>query len=137
MGVLLKSIRKILVELIDRIDSGECATTDEQERMFLDLCTMIADKERRVSKYEACRYLNMSRAKFDRYVSEGRIPHGRKSPGFKELSWSLAELDSCKLNKCLSFIFVIIVCNRSVVITERFFFEHYPPHLSIVRRHLI
>lgn len=44
MGVLLKSIRKILVELIDRIDSGECATTDEQERMFLDLCTMIADK---------------------------------------------------------------------------------------------
>lgn len=47
MGVLLKSIRKILVELIDRIDSGECATTDEQERMFLDLCTMIADKERR------------------------------------------------------------------------------------------
>ena len=52
MGVLLKSIRKILVELIDR------------------------------------------------YVSEGRIPHGRKSPGFKELSWSLAELDSCKLNKC-------------------------------------
>ncbi len=27
MGVLLKSIRKILVELIDRIDSGECATT--------------------------------------------------------------------------------------------------------------
>lgn len=100
MGVLLKSIRKILVELIDRIDSGECATTDEQERMFLDLCTMIAGKERRVSKYEACRYLNMSRAKFDRYVSEGRIPHGRKSPGFKELSWSLAELDSCKLNKC-------------------------------------
>ena len=59
MGVLLKSIRKILVELIDRIDSGECATTDEQERMFLDLCTMIADKERRVSKYEACRYLNI------------------------------------------------------------------------------
>ena len=45
MGVLLKSIRKILVELIDRIDSGECATTDEQERMFLDLCTMIADKD--------------------------------------------------------------------------------------------
>ena len=38
--------------------------------------------------------------KFDRYVSEGRIPHGRKSPGFKELSWNLAELDSCKLNKC-------------------------------------
>ena len=45
MGVLLKSIRKILVELIDRIDSGECATTDEQERMFFNLCTMIADKD--------------------------------------------------------------------------------------------
>lgn len=97
MGVLLKSIRKILVELIDRIDSGECATTDEQERMFFNLCTMIADKDRRISKYEACRYLNMSRAKFDRYVADGRLPHGRKTAGFKELSWSLSELDCCKI----------------------------------------
>lgn len=69
MGVLLKSIRKILVELIDRIDSGECATTDEQERMFLDLCTMIADKDRRVSKYEACRYLNSYASRQQAYHS--------------------------------------------------------------------
>lgn len=58
---------------------------------------MIADKDRRVSKYEACRYLNMSRAKFDRYVADGRLPHGRKTAGFKELSWSLSELDCCKI----------------------------------------
>lgn len=93
MGVLLKAIRKVLVELIERIDSGQCATTDEQEKMFLDLCTVIADKERRVSKYNACRHLGMSRAKFDRMIKEGKLPPGKKTEGWKELSWGINELD--------------------------------------------
>ena len=87
MGVLLKSIRKILVELVDRIDSGECATTDEQERMFLDLCTMIADKERRVSKYEACR-ISICHAPsstvmlpMDASRADVRLPDSRNSHG--------------------------------------------------------
>ena len=93
MGVLLKAVRKVLVELIERIDSGQCATTEEQEMMFLNLCAMIADKERRVSKYDACRHLGVSRAKFDRMVRDGKIPKGKKTAGWKELSWSLKELD--------------------------------------------
>lgn len=93
MGVLLSSIRKILVELVGRIDSGECATTEEQERQFLALCQLVADKSRRVSKYDACRYVGCSRAKFDRLVAEGRLPHGKKTPGWKELSWSLKDID--------------------------------------------
>ena len=99
MGILLGAIRNILAELIDRIDSGECATTEEQERRFLALCQMIADKDRRVSKYDACRYLGVSRAKFDRMVADGRMPKGKKTAGWKELSWSLKELDE-RASKC-------------------------------------
>lgn len=93
MGKLLPAIRAVLVELIDRIDSGRCSTTEQQEKMFLELVRMFADKEERVSKYKACQYLNMSRASFDNKVREGLLPRGRKIPGWKELSWSLKELD--------------------------------------------
>lgn len=51
------------------------------------------DKEQRLSKYEACRYLNISRATFDNYVRAG-LPRGKHQAGFKELSWSKKELDS-------------------------------------------
>lgn len=93
MGILLQAIRKILVELTDRIDRGECDTTEEQEMRFLALCQLIADKQRRVSKYDACRYVGCSRAKFDRLVAEGRLPKGKKTAGWKELSWSLGDID--------------------------------------------
>lgn len=46
-----------------------------------------------MSKYEACQYLNISRATFDNYVREGKLPKGTKEAGFKELSWSRKELD--------------------------------------------
>lgn len=96
MGKLLPTIRAILVELIDRIDNGRCSTTDEQEAMFMQLLETVTDKEKRVSKYNACKHLNMSRSKFDKLVSDGKIPKGRKEAGWKELSWSLEELDRCK-----------------------------------------
>lgn len=95
MGKLLPAIRAVLVEIIDRIDSGRCATTEEQERVLLSLCSVIADSEKRVSKYEACRHLGVSRAKFDRMVADGRMPRGRKTAGWKELSWSLKEIGGC------------------------------------------
>lgn len=58
------------------------------------------DKEQRLSKYEACRYLNISRATFDNYVRAGKLPRGKHEAGFKELSWDKKTLDafikSCK-----------------------------------------
>lgn len=40
------------------------------------------------------KYLNVSRATFDRYVSEGKIPPGKKEQGFKELFWVKKDLDN-------------------------------------------
>lgn len=35
----------------------------------------------------------MSRATFDNYIREGKLPKGTKEVEFKELSWSRKELD--------------------------------------------
>ena len=56
-----------------------------------------------MSKYQACNYLNVSRATFDNYVSDGKIPRGIHQQGFKELYWLKKDLDkfreSCKKKK--------------------------------------
>lgn len=38
----------------------------------------------------------ISRATFDNYVREGKIPKGLKQPGFKELFWLKRDLDEIK-----------------------------------------
>ena len=35
----------------------------------------------------------MSRATFDNYIREGKLPKGKHEIGFKELSWDKATLD--------------------------------------------
>lgn len=79
--------------IIDNIDTGNSNLTEKEELEVIDIIRRFTDKTRRVSKYEACRYLNVSRATFDNYIREGKIPKGIKEPGFKELSWSKKELD--------------------------------------------
>lgn len=68
------------------MDESECIE-------IIDCLKRLTDRQRRLSKYEACRYLNVSRATFDNYVRAGKIPRGKKAAGFKELSWSRKELD--------------------------------------------
>ena len=46
-----------------------------------------------MSKYSACQYLNISRAKFDNMVREGKLPEGKKVIGFKEKRWYKKDLD--------------------------------------------
>lgn len=97
MSRLLPAIRAVLAELLDRIDTGRCATTEEQEQRFLDVLMIFANKENMVNKYSACKYLNISRSKFDSLIREGKIPKGKKEAGWKELSWNIKDLDFCKL----------------------------------------
>lgn len=55
--------------------------------------TEITNKNEKLSKYQACKYLKVSRATFDNYVRAGKIPKGRKQIGFKELYWYKKDLD--------------------------------------------
>lgn len=90
----LKMIRALLAELIDRIDSGRCATTEEQNEKFLRcLETFCGSGEKTYNKTEAIHYLGMSRSKFDTLRREGKLPKGKKCVGEVSRRWTKAELD--------------------------------------------
>lgn len=86
-------IRKYLLKLVDDIDAGNSNLTEKEAVELVDTLKRLTDKQKRLSKYEACKYLNVSRATFDNYVREGKLPRGTKEAGFKELSWTIKELD--------------------------------------------
>lgn len=90
---MLDSIRTLLLKIVDDIDAGNSNINESEAEEIIDTLKRLTDRQARMSKYEACRYLNISRATFDNYVRDGKIPKGKKTAGFKELSWSRKELD--------------------------------------------
>lgn len=88
---MLKIIKKLLIKVIQDIDAGNSNITEEEGVEILQYLNNLTN--RRLSKYEACKYLNISRATFDNYVKDGKLPKGKKEAGFKELSWSKLDLD--------------------------------------------
>lgn len=95
---MLDVIKKLLLKIVDDIDSGN-SNLDEKESMeVLNNLKEFTYKDQKMSKYTACKYLNISRATFDNYVREGRLPKGKHTVGFKELSWSRRELDEALKN---------------------------------------
>ena len=81
------------MKLIEDIDANNTNITEEEGKRILDAINTITYKEERLSKYAACSYLRISRASFDNYVREGKIPRGKHTLGFKELSWDKKDLD--------------------------------------------
>lgn len=96
---MLSTIKKLLVKIIDNIDAGNSNITEEEALDIIRLLQSYTDKTERMSKYQACAYLNISRASFDNYVREGKLPKGMKQAGFKELSWFKKDLDAFKIKK--------------------------------------
>lgn len=82
-----------MLKIVGDIDAGNTNLNEEEAIELTDTIVRLVDRTRRMSKYEACQYLNISRATFDNYVREGKLPKGTKEAGFKELSWSRKELD--------------------------------------------
>lgn len=77
----------MLLDCINRIDSGNSNITEEEGEKIITFIKKFTNKDRKLSKYQACKYLNISRATFDKYVREGKLPKGKKEAGFKELFW--------------------------------------------------
>lgn len=90
---MLKVIKELLLKVINDIDAGNSNLTEEEAYKVVDTIKEFTDKEKRLSKYSACKYLNISRATFDNYIREGKLPKGKKEIGFKELSWDKKSLD--------------------------------------------
>ena len=90
---MIQVIKKLLLDIIQNIDSGNSNISEGEALEIVDSLKRFTDKEKRLSKYAACEYLNVSRATFDNYVREGKLPRGKHEIGFKELSWSKKDLD--------------------------------------------
>lgn len=83
---MLRVIRSLLLKIVDDIDAGNSNISEGEAIEIVDSLKRFTDKEERLSKYAACKYLNVSRATFDNYVREGKLPRGKHEIGFKELS---------------------------------------------------
>ena len=92
---MLGVVRNLLLKIVDDIDTGNSNITEREAIELVDSLKRFTNKEKRLSKYAACEYLNVSRATFDNYVREGKLPRGKHEVGFKELSWDKKTLDEC------------------------------------------
>lgn len=95
MGIetVLKVLANLLRDLAARIDAGNSNLTEEEAIELVSVIGHYTNREEYISEYEACKYLNISRATFDNYVKEGKLPKGKKRIGFKELAWTKKDLD--------------------------------------------
>ena len=90
---MLTQIRNILNQIIDNIDAGNSNINEDDGKHIIDCLRQYTHKDEGMSKYSACQYLNISRAKFDNMVREGKLPEGKKVIGFKEKRWYKKDLD--------------------------------------------
>lgn len=91
---MLEIIRNLLIKIVKDIDAGNSNITENEAIELTKVLQSYTDKTIKLSKYQACQYLNISRATFDNYVKDGKIPKGTHQAGFKELSWSKKDLDN-------------------------------------------
>ena len=72
------------------------------EEELLELCDAIGfmiNPESKLSKYQAIKFLGISRATFDNYIAKGLIPKGMEQQGFKEKFWYKRDLVKFKQEK--------------------------------------
>ena len=90
---MMQIIKKVLLELVDRIDAGNSNLTEDESKQVLEILGKFTTKDEGMSKYSACQHLNVSRATFDNLVKEGKIPAGAHVIGFKEKRWYKKDLE--------------------------------------------
>lgn len=76
-----------LRRIADDIESGNCGLTSDEQ---LELLSHVAHQK--LNKTEAADLLNMSTRNFDRKITAGEFPEGRKSRGSNSLFWYRDEL---------------------------------------------
>ena len=87
--IILKSA---LQQIIDDIDTGNSNSSEEELTELIEYINKTTQVENKLSKYQACKYLNVSRATFDNWVRDGKLPEGRKEQGFTEKFWYKRDL---------------------------------------------
>lgn len=96
MNKFTKLIRDLLADRLEQLDAGNSNIDEESAIAIFKAVNESTDMTKRVSKYKACQMLHISRATFDNYVREGKLPRGEHAIGFKELSWSIKSINDFK-----------------------------------------
>ena len=96
---MLEVIKSLLTKIIVDIDAGNSNITEEEAFEIAAVIKSFTDKTQKLSKYQACQKLNISRATFDNLVRDGIIPRGQKVSGFKELFWTEKVINEVKNNR--------------------------------------
>jgi predicted DNA-binding transcriptional regulator AlpA len=91
-----KAIKELLLKWVDNLDAGNSNINEETALKILESAKDYYDMSTRISKYKACNELGISRATFDKYVAEGKLPKGKSTAGFKELSWTMKDINDFK-----------------------------------------
>ena len=92
----MKNLKPYLQKMIDDIDAGNSNIDEEESIKIAKFLRETTRTDIPMSKYQTFTYLNISRATFDNLVREGKIPKGKKVPGFKELCWYRKDLKKVK-----------------------------------------
>ena len=92
----LQLVRDLLAKIIEDIDAGNSNISDDQYDSIIEQISFFSNANTKYSKYQACKFLGISRATFDNKVREGLIPSGRKQQGFKEIFWLKKDLEEYK-----------------------------------------
>lgn len=88
----MQVLRALLVEGIARIDSGECSINEELMDGLISYAAKFINPNK-MNKYQSCRYVGLSRSRFDDYVRLGVIPKGTPDAGTSTLYWHKSDLD--------------------------------------------
>lgn len=62
---MIKTIRLLLEKIINDIDAGNSNIDSEEANEIVEYLTLMTNKYEKLSIYQACKYLNVSRATFD------------------------------------------------------------------------
>lgn len=94
MNAKLKILRGLLQKTIDNIDAGNSKDDDESINAAIDAISTLNNGIQRYSKRYLCdKVLHCSESCFNTYLAMGLIPDGYKEIGFKELRWSIKDMD--------------------------------------------
>lgn len=96
---MLKVIKTLLLNIIDRIDAGNSNITEDQAIEIIKVIKNYTDTTQYYNRTQAAKYLNCSVQSFDLYRKEGKIPEGIKQVGGVR-QWTKQQLDDfIKSNK--------------------------------------
>lgn len=94
-----KLISKFFRDIADNVEANNTYASEDELLEICDMIGFMVNPESKLSKYQAVKFLGISRATFDNYVAKGLLPKGMEQQGFKEKFWYKRDLVKFKESK--------------------------------------